>query len=124
MAIKDRASLVAQAETDLPDNTARSITPEKIRNMSKDLSESCVNRTTDAGVLYPKVYTVVIDIAEGETEIAHNLGKKARLVSFLNSDAKSVDFLWERDSDDELNKILVNSPVAVSDIEVNIMAFG
>lgn len=123
MAIKDRASLVAQAETDLPDNTTRSITPEKLRNIAKDLSDSCVNRTTDSGVLYPKVHTTTVNLEEGENEVTHNLGKKARIVVFMENGLRS-DYLWERDEEDELNKIIIHAAEAVEGVEINILAYS
>ncbi len=70
----------------------------------------------------PKTFTVEADLTEGENEITHNLGKEARIVAFMEDGQKS-DFLWERDTSDELNKIKVHANENVAGIEINIMAY-
>lgn len=70
----------------------------------------------------PKTFTIEADLTEGENTITHSLGKKARIVVFMEGGQKS-DFLWERDSTDELNTIKVYASEDITGIEINIMAY-
>lgn len=70
----------------------------------------------------PKTFTIESDFTEGENTITHSLGKKARIVVFMEGGQKS-DFLWERDDTDELNAIKIYASEDISGIEVNIMAY-
>jgi len=58
MSVKSRATITTDIATNLPDNTAGTITPELLRNQLDDLNDSSLNKTTDTNLMGVRVYDV------------------------------------------------------------------
>ncbi len=50
MTLKTRSALITQANTDLPDNETRSISPADVRNIVKDIIDSFISKKGDSGI--------------------------------------------------------------------------
>lgn len=118
MAVLDRTSLNTQADTNLPDNTTRFITPALLRTIVKNIIDSCFNRTSDPVALGQKITEV--EIAEGDTTINHTLAKAAQMVVFIDSDGNEQKMDWVAVS---TTGITVTSTEALSGVTVKIVAF-
>ena len=70
-------------------------------------------------------YTTTQNILNGANTITHNLGKQARVVSFLSGSFNSIGFAWAVDSLAPTNSIIVSnsSGNTVPNVQINLIAF-
>lgn len=71
--------------------------------------------------------SMVTTLGTGDNSVAHNMGKKARSITFFQENLQPTNYLWKRDPDDELNKIIITVPVETpareyTNLEINIQA--
>ena len=70
MTLITRAALLAQANTDLPDNVLQEISPEDVRTMSKNIIDSMVSKYGDTGILGLLQYSNTFTLTDGK-ELTH-----------------------------------------------------
>jgi len=74
---------------------------------------------------FPMIYSETVTlVADTDMSVTHDAGEKARIVQVLNSDGEELGVSWRRDPDDETNKVIINSGVSKSNVEINILLKG
>ncbi len=66
MTLKSRSALLTQANTDLPDNILKLISPEDVRNLIKDVIDSFISKSGDTGILGLLQYSNTFNITDGK----------------------------------------------------------
>lgn len=69
--------------------------------------------------------SITATLAAGANYITHNRGRKARFVNFFKSTGEPIEYYWQRDPENQLNKIIVTVPEGtpeheLTDLEINI----
>ena len=72
MAQKNRVNLQTTIDTNLPNNSDGSITPELHREVETDINDSVFNKITDAGLVGLKVYDVTRSYQSNEATVYNN----------------------------------------------------
>lgn len=81
-----------------------------------------LNKAKVEAIIAENTSTVTQSITVGDNSVTHSTGKRARAVTFLVNGAEE-EIPWEVDSFDPLNKIIVSSTEAITDVEINIFSF-
>ncbi len=124
MSVLNRADLKIQADTRFNDNTSGDISPADSRNMAKDLADSCLNKTTDAGVLFPVMRQLTNKtIAVGSGNHAHTAGHPAKHVTFIGSDGWPLHVSWKPTVGSESTSITVSAAEEFTGVTINIIAY-
>lgn len=124
MSTLSRADLNTQADTRFNDNTSGDISPADSRNMAKDLADSCLNKTTDAGVLFPVMRRLTGQtIAAGSSAKTHTAGHPAKHVTFIGSDGWPLSIAWKPTTGSESTSITLNAIEEVTGVTIDIIAY-
>lgn len=98
-----------------------------IKQVEITIISGAISVSSDNDTNGPLTKSNVIDVAEGRNIYTHNLGARARIVQFYQTDTKSIFFEVIRDDGgldcDEFNKIVFYSDDAYTDVEVNLIAY-
>lgn len=124
MAVLSRNDLNTQADNRFNDNTSGDISPADSRNMAKDLADSCLNKSTDAGVLFPVMRRLTGQtIAAGSSTKAHTAGHPAKHVNFTGSDGWPIQIPWKPTPGSESTSITLSVIEEVTDVTIDIIAY-
>jgi len=87
--------------------------------------DSCVNRTTDAGVVFPIPKTVAaMTIGATEwTDVVHSAGHPARIVNFKDADGLNVQLQWRVKAGAEGTTIQAKSNTSLPNITTHLICF-
>ncbi len=123
MAIVDRSTGKTGMASALPDSLRIRISV--FRAQLTNLWDSCVNRTTDAGVVFgiPKTVAAMTIGATEWTDVVHNAGHPARMVNFKDAAGLNVPLQWRLKSGSENTTIQAKSNTSLPTITIHLICY-
>ena len=77
---------------------------------------------TNPSVIALKEFTDNVNLVDGDNDVVHNLGVKARIGEFMKAD-ENIAFAWKLKSGSETTTIVVSVIGAQMDVDVNLIGF-